>query len=91
MMEMQEEQKHRLQHGCSRCPKRWSGSKTAHCPSCHETFSGPSAFDLHRDNGKCTAPRGMKNRGLAVQERAGYSVWGYAQADDRWDEKEEDE
>lgn len=80
----------KLVHGCGRCPRRWNGKKTAHCGKCHELFSGPSAFDMHRDNGNCITPRGMKIRGLALQERAGYSVWGYAQADDRWDNEEDD-
>lgn len=92
-----EVQERTLQHGCGRCPKRWNGKKTAHCAGCHETFSGPSAFDQHRDAGVCNSARGMKVRGLALQQRAGYLVWGYAQTDDRWndtlseDNGEEDE
>lgn len=89
----EEQQERKLVHGCARCTARWNGKKTAHCPTCHETFSGPSAFDQHRDAGVCNTARGMKVRGLALQQRAGYVVWGYAQADDRWNDtwNEEDE
>ncbi|AEJ92194.1 hypothetical protein OPTIMUS_138 [Mycobacterium phage Optimus] len=34
--------------GCARCDARWGGVRTAHCGSCHETFSGLSAFEIHR-------------------------------------------
>lgn len=82
----------KLQYGCSRCPTRWSGAKTAHCPTCHETFSGPSAFDQHRTGGACVPADDavMLKHGLARQERAGYRVWGYAGADERWDHQDDD-
>ena len=83
----------KLQHWCPRCSARWNGKKTAHCGSCHETFSGPSAFDQHRAGGMCVQadPVTMMKYGLALQERAGYEVWGYAGTDERWDNEDGDE
>lgn len=83
----------KLQHGCGRCSARWNGKKTAHCGSCHETFSGPSAFDQHRVGGTCVQADAatMLRYLLARQERAGYVVWGCAGADERWDNEDGDE
>jgi hypothetical protein len=33
---------------CARCLARWGGLKTAHCNTCHETFTVVAAFDRHR-------------------------------------------
>lgn len=30
------------------CGAKWTGSRRAHCPSCHRTFSVDSAADKHR-------------------------------------------
>ena len=83
----------RLVHGCGRCPARWNGKKTAHCGQCHEIFSGPSAFDQHRVGAVCVPAEQatMLKHGLARQERAGYVVWGFAGADERWGNEDGDE
>lgn len=45
---------------CSGCPARWSGHRTAHCGSCHRTFSTVANFDRHRSpngpHGACRFP-----------------------------------
>lgn len=34
--------------GTNCCEARWTGLRTCHCATCHETFSGLGAFDAHR-------------------------------------------
>lgn len=64
---------------CPRCQARWSGFKTAHCTSCHETFTTVSAFDKHRagqhdnDTRHCLNPATV---GL-VPARRTYPCWGH--------------
>lgn len=42
--------------GC--CPdKILRGLSVAHCAGCHETFSGPHAFDTHKRLKSCRKPR----------------------------------
>lgn len=65
----------KLLFGCARCDERWNGKKTSHCGGCHETFSTPSTFDIHRRNGECLNPAFLQT--LVRQGRAGYAVWGY--------------
>jgi hypothetical protein len=43
-------------HTCGGCTTRWTGTGTAHCASCHRTFSAVSGFDTHRRNGTCVDP-----------------------------------
>lgn len=31
-----------------KCGAKWSGAVIAHCSACHETFTTPAGFDLHR-------------------------------------------
>jgi len=63
-------------HGCARCPNRWGGVNTSHCGGCHETFTGLSAFEAHRqgdhgnDTRHCVSPT---EAGLTMTAR-GY--WG---------------
>ena len=63
-----------------RCGARWGGEKTAHCDTCHETFTVVRAFDQHRtgrytDTGRqCTNPAKV---GLVDAGRA-YRCWGFA-------------
>jgi hypothetical protein len=49
-----------------RCGARWTALNVAHCGSCHESFSGPSNFDLHRTSagefGACKHPTDVLNR-----------------------------
>lgn len=44
-----------LPHSC-RCQARWGGQKTAHCPTCHLTFTVASNFDRHRRGGARRRP-----------------------------------
>ncbi|MBO0676878.1 hypothetical protein JRC04_05335 [Mycolicibacterium sp. S2-37] len=86
-------------HKC-RCGAEWAGFNTGHCAACHQTFTGITAFDLHRtgsfsesgeriiDKGK-TEPRGPR-RCLPPAEvgltDAGrrYPCWGSPQDDARF-------
>lgn len=65
---------------CGNCPQTWTGTKAAHCATCHETFTGPSHFDRHRHDGKCLEPAGI---GLVLVERAGWTAWG-TEMDENW-------
>lgn len=62
----------RLPHTC-RCGARWAGSRTAHCASCHETFSGVTPFDAHRRGGECRTPGDV---GLSLLPGRAYRCWG---------------
>lgn len=35
-------------HKCGKCPARWYGMTMAHCRACHGTFTGITAFTVHR-------------------------------------------
>ena len=61
-----------LPHACP-CGIRWAGSGTAHCPTCHRTFSGVTTFDVHRRGGACHDPAGV---GLELLTGRAYDVWG---------------
>jgi hypothetical protein len=71
----------RLPHGCGGCDTRWGGFRTAHCGACHETFTTPANFDLHRagskdkrhDQGECSDPA---TRGLVINERGPWAMPG---------------
>lgn len=61
---------------------RWSGTSTAHCGACHETFSGIGPFDRHRRGkpgddryppGGCYYPG---DTGLVLIEGRAYRCWG---------------
>jgi len=71
----------KLPHHCQGCPKRWNGYNTGHCKVCHETFSGITAFDKHRVNGKCRPPAEV---GLVESKRA-YPCWGFPSDDGYWE------
>lgn len=71
-----------LPHLHARCGARWSGSITAHCASCCETFTGVSTFDTHRDGrpgdnrypaGQCYYPGDC---GLVLLTGRAYRCWG---------------
>lgn len=34
--------------GSCKCGTTWGGTKTEHCPACHETFTGSYSGDKHR-------------------------------------------
>jgi hypothetical protein len=55
-----------------RCGKRWGGFDTAHCASCHLTFSTSKNFEKHRVDGKCLDPA---QRGMTQTLRGGYELW----------------
>lgn len=61
----------KLPHSC-RCGIRWGGLKTAHCVTCHRTFTVVSAFDKHRRNDTCVDPI---DAGLILTGRV-YECWG---------------
>jgi hypothetical protein len=45
------------------CHASWTRtSATAHCMTCHRTFSSPSAFDMHLLSEGCTDPAGVLTR-----------------------------
>jgi hypothetical protein len=63
---------------CRKCGKDWGGLNTCHCSACHETFTGITAFDMHRagshagNQRHCLPPAGV---GLVDAERK-YPCWG---------------
>jgi hypothetical protein len=42
---------------CGGCGERWTGLTPCHCPACHRTFSGITAFDKHRDGNHARGTR----------------------------------
>jgi hypothetical protein len=72
-----ERETHVLTAGC-RCGARWSGLSTAHCGSCHVTFTSVTAFDRHRRGGRCLDP---VEAGLEAKTRPGGYV-AYGRVDD---------
>lgn len=65
---------------CVKCGAQWGGLKTAHCPTCHETFTTGLNFDCHRagshaaDTRHCLPPLSV---GLVDAGRA-YPCWSQA-------------
>lgn len=43
---------------CRDCGARFHGGQ-AHCTSCHETFTGPAAYDAHWVGRRCVRPHAM--------------------------------
>lgn len=82
-----------LPHHCARCTARWNGYLTAHCGACHETFTGITAFDKHRDGSHtkgryCRTP---KDVGLVLSGR-NYSCWGFPGSEnDFWNTEDEND
>lgn len=60
---------------CGGCTKTWTGTRPCHCSACHETFSGITTFDAHRQanahRGKCRKPSRM---GLELNEKGQWCV-----------------
>lgn len=75
-----------LPHSCQ-CGARWGGANTAHCSAvgCHLVFSGITAFDAHRRNGRCISPQ---EAGLILVGGRPYECWGQ---ESRWTAKDADE
>lgn len=70
---------------CSGCAAQWNASATAHCGSCHRSFSGVSLFDRHRyitqTSGGCIDPAELMSNGKRVAFlRDG--VWRYPELTD---------
>ncbi len=61
-------------HSCSKCDNTWGGMAQAHCGVCHDTFSGVTAFDRHRSNGKCKSPDTV---GLELRTSGATPVWAF--------------
>lgn len=68
-----------LPHTCAKCTNRWSGANTAHCATCHNTFTGVAAFDKHRQNGKCAHPAEVN---LTLNPTRAYPCWGTTTTDE---------
>lgn len=64
------------------CGAEWGGLRTAHCASCHRTYTGIAAFDTHRHRGSCLHP---EQAGL-VDAGRGYPCFGFAQENTYWRE-----
>lgn len=64
-----------MNNTCGGCVKFWTGTRPCHCSACHETFSGITTFDAHRQanahRGKCKNPAKM---GLELSEKGQWYV-----------------
>jgi len=63
------------------CDGKFSGSMTAHCTACCQTFSRPTVADKHRRYGKCVDPASHRDvNGALVFKDAGraYPCWSGA-------------
>lgn len=70
--------------GCGRCSARWGGLKTAHCMSCHRTFTTAAGFDRHRAGSHVEGARHCVDPacvGLVDAGRA-YPCWGFPGRDE---------
>lgn len=78
-------------HRTNCCQAWWTGLKTAHCPSCHATFTTISAFDKHRtgshayDTRTCLDPASV---GLVATGRD-YPCWGFPGREETDDDNED--
>lgn len=72
---------------CVTCETWWSGATTAHCPTCHYTFTTPTLFDLHRvgepTRRTCRHPSELVDHELPLRqvERGGALAWAYPVTD----------
>jgi len=61
------------------CNGKFRGLMTAHCPTCHETFTSPPGFDYHRRAGKCLNPATLRNsktkEPIFQKADRGYPCW----------------
>src|SRR5262245_43736264 len=58
---------------CNGCRERWTGLGPCHCAACHNTFTSPTGFDMHRRGGQCRYPA---DAGLVPIERLHWTGWG---------------
>lgn len=70
-------------HGCARCPNLWGGFNTSHCGGCHQTFTGLTAFDKHRDGSHSAGTRHCVDPATVGLIDAGrtYPCWGFPGTD----------
>ena len=57
----------------------WTGLSTCHCSACHRTFTGITAFDVHRQNYRCLDPAticGAHGQRLVRVTKLHWSGWG---------------
>lgn len=67
------------------CGRWWTGPTRAHCPACHQVFSGESAAEHHRvgtfgagGTRKCADPAAV---GLVARARPYGVLWGWPSAE----------
>lgn len=66
-------------HKCSHdCTSGWGASRRAHCSGCGRNFGGLTAFDKHRDEGKCLDPESL---GLVRNDKGD---WGMSTEGKEW-------
>lgn len=65
---------------CPRCHASWTRtSNTAHCMTCHRTFSTPGVFDRHLLREGCQDPAAVRTRkGDVVYGQPRPNTWGTA-------------
>jgi len=65
---------------CNGCVNAWTGSSACHCCGCHRTFTGVTAFDIHRTGGTCNPPTSLLTekgeQRLVPTERMYWTGWG---------------
>ena len=73
------------EHTAACCGARFGGLNTAHCSGCHQTFTGMTAFDRHRD-GSHTTGRTCRTPDDVDLIDAGrsYPCWGSPAAENNW-------
>lgn len=73
---------------CGTCGAIWTGLIACHCSGCHETFTGLSAFDIHRVGGQCCDPAAIVNKKgehrLVRVDKPHWSGWACPGDDTRW-------
>lgn len=61
---------------CNKCNKIVVGSRSEHCPGCHETFASTAAGDAHRIEFRCHEPAGLRRKdGNPKLERDQHGRW----------------
>ena len=76
---------------CNKCSASWAGLRIEHCPSCHQTFTGSTAGDMHRvgdhavfegpDRRRCLTADEMTEKGMTQNDRG---VWTTGRNNDEW-------
>lgn len=64
---------------CRDCHRSWTSKREAHCATCHNHFSNPGNFDIHRTGTGCIPPADVKTKTgkpkLRILVRALGPVW----------------